>query len=168
MRSSNPRQRLSEINKAIVDLDGQIRELCESQNVLELERNKTLADLLDNEKLLAGSKWKDSFNWVSQGGSLALTYQGQADDSLMGPLGTAVNSSSYSSYLLEPEVELVFSSQVELTFPNIKTMLSFVNRHQLVIDGTQTVMQLHKLQREIRDLELIVHQLGLKEQDNNG
>lgn len=150
-------QQIDTINNSLTRLDALGRnnqaEICS----LEQKRDTLIAQLIQEEDLLKGTKWTVNL----AGSSVYLSLSEPASPNLEKLIDFTWNG-HHSAFQLAQDVELRHNDgALELIFKSSDLILPFAKERGIQFQDSGIVAELSKLQREAEVLRTIVKQLGL-------
>jgi hypothetical protein len=150
------RERIALLSAQVSDLEDRSANLQVDAWSLRQERDELIAQLILEEKMLAGTTWD-----LALGDITNLSYNETVKGELDG-IKKLIRTDWHSSFELEEGVDLHFDdSEVSLIFKDPKQVLSFIKKNGLIIGGTKVADRLNHLKREVAALEIVCHQFNL-------
>lgn len=150
------KERIELLSEQVKDLEERSANLQVDAWSLRQERDELIAQLILEEKMLAGTTWDLALGDITNL-SYSETVPGELDK-----MKALIRTDWHSSFELEEGVELHFDdSEVTLTFKDPKQVLSFIKKNGLAIGGNKVADRLNYLKREVAALEIVTHQFNL-------
>lgn len=150
------RQQIASLSTEITALEDHSANLQTEAWALRQKRDELIAQMILDEKMLAGTQWE-----ISLGDITNLNYRETNPDELKG-VKELCRQDWHSSFELEEGVDLRFDdNEISLVFKDPKQVLAFVRKNELVITGSKVSDRLNHLKREVAALETVCHQFNL-------
>ena len=150
------REKIASLSTEIAALEDHAANLQVDAWTLRQERDELTAQLILEEKMLAGTTWE-----LALGDITNLSYS-ETTPGEMDKLKEVIRKDWHSTFELEEGVELRFDdSDVSLTFKDPKQVISFIRKNELIIGGAKVSDRLNNLKREVAALEIVCHQFNL-------
>jgi len=152
------REELTINQRKIKDLDTKISDASEVIYNLETINLSLKASILEEEQLLANSKW-----YLKAGKTLPyLEYQGSVKDELMVKVFDLICNGFHCSFYFSEKVHMQFDdNKVTLQFEDPNDIIKFVNKFKIVINGDLIKDALRRIKKDALAIEMICHQLQL-------
>lgn len=152
------RKELAKLNSLIEshnsEIDIKVNELADFQN----KKNDLIIQIINDEKLLKNSQWE-----LKTGSLTSLKYSGKSDDIIMSHITNLISQDSFCWIDIEPGIQLqIDGDDVEITFDQPKTILSFIKKNQMSISGASVSDKIQALKRETAALEQLTHIFSIK------
>ena len=162
------REKIQELDAEIKALYATSASIQEQAWLKTEERDKLVAATILEEKMLTDSTWDlDSGSGAKQmvGGSgisnkdgITIYYTGTTLDAVM----DLARTDYHSTFTLQQGISLRFDdNDISLRFQESKMMLPFVQKHGLIISGTDIRDKLAGLKRQVAALEAVCHAFKL-------
>lgn len=150
------RERIELLSEQVKDLEDRSANLQVDAWTLRQERDELIAQLILDEKMLAGTTWD-----LALGDITNLSYKETNPGELEG-IKSLIRVDWHSTFELEEGVELHFDDgEISLIFKDPKQVLSFIRKNELIIGGAKVADRLNNLKREVAALEIVAHQFNL-------
>jgi hypothetical protein len=150
------REKIASLTTEISALEDRAANLQVDAWALRQERDELIAQLILDEKMLAGTTWELALGDITNL-SYSETVPGELDT-----IKSLIRTDWHSSFELEEGIELHFDdSEVSLIFKDPKQVLSFLRKNKLIIGGNKVADRLNHLKREVEALEIVSHQFNL-------
>jgi hypothetical protein len=152
-------EQIAELDKSINKLDTLSGELQKKAWGLREKRNKLIAEMILEENLLGQTTWTISMS----GGGVYLSFNGAPQKgTAMDTIAELARTDYHCDFTLQDGITLRFDdNDTSLVFKESKTMLPFITKHGLIINGSSIQDALSKLKREVASLEATCHQFKL-------
>jgi hypothetical protein len=153
----NLRDRISQIDALVVDLEDKSAILQGEAWNLRQEKDELIAKLILDEKMLANTNWDLTL------GDITNLIHKEVTPGAMDKITELIKAEYlYSTFELEPGVTLHFDEDnVTLSFEDAKLVMPFIRRNGMIIQGSRVTDRLNSLKREIVALETVCHQFNL-------
>jgi len=152
------RSRIEILNADIKKMDQSINDIVDKISLLQTEASELMIKIISEEKLLKNTLWEINVNY-----KIALDYAGNKNDAAFKPISDLCGGSYHTWLDMEDGIQLRFDEDaVSLHFDESKQIISFANKHQIKIRGSNVTDKLHALKREVSTLEQLVHQFSIK------
>lgn len=152
------REQLKLNEQQVEELNKQADELRESAYSLERESSNLIAQLIEEDKMLAGTSWE----LVASKKSAYLEFQGNLKSPEMQKIFEITWNGYHSSFVLGEGIDLYYDdSRISIQFDDLKLVAPFIKKMEIVLDTSSIRDDLHKMRRDLAALEMICHQLQL-------
>lgn len=161
----NIHEEIDSLTSRIQEFDDRSSELGHQAWELRQQREILFAKLILEDALLKGTTWDVETNsGYNPSNSVYLTFTGPSVDK-SSPLHKVMDMARqdyHSDFNLMEGINIRFDdNNISLHFKDTKSLLPFITKNGLVINGTSIRDRLAKLKREVSVLELVCHQFNL-------
>lgn len=152
------RSRIEIINADIKKMDDSINDTVDKISLLQKEASDLMIKIIEEDNLLKNTLWEINVSY-----KISLDYSGDKNDAFFKPITDLCNGAWHTWLDMEDGIQLRFDEDtVSLHFEETKQIVSFANKHQIKITGSNVTDKLHTLKREVSTLEQLVHQFSIK------
>lgn len=152
------RSRIEVLNADIKKLDQSINDTVDKISLLQQEASNLMIKIIEEENLLKNTLWEINVSY-----KISLDYAGDKNDAMFKPITDLCHGTWHTWLDMEDGIQLRFDEDtVSLHFEESKQIISFANKHQIKIRGSNVIDKLQTLKRETATLEHLVHQFSIK------
>lgn len=146
------------INASITELDKNINEALDKVEVLRQEGSALMIQIIEEEQLLKNTTWELDVIHKTY-----LSYCGSKKDLVFKPISDLCANIWHTWIDVEDGIQLRFDDEnVSLHFDEVRTILPFVNKHKLKINGKNVSDKIRILKHEISTLEQLIHRFSIQ------